>query len=186
MVTRWGVKGENRARHRAVPIYCAAALLVLGWDSIFDGLDWVPRHCMVLAEFLRCAYGERTRFRGPRLSSIHSTTWAHCPWLSVLAPDKRHVPTGYYATTSGAGRAIVGLQSARGQFREAANMRIGVVGLGASTLAAYGRKGDYIRFYEINPEVVGIASDERYFSYLKGCAARLEVIPGECPHFNGK
>jgi spermidine synthase len=53
------------------------------------------------------------------------------------------------------------------------------VGLGVGTLAAYGNPGDYIRFYEINPEVIRIANDGRYFSYLKDCRARLEVIPGD-------
>jgi len=53
------------------------------------------------------------------------------------------------------------------------------VGLGAGTLAAYGSRGDYIRFYEINPEVTRIASDGQYFSYLRDCRARLEVIPGD-------
>ena len=59
------------------------------------------------------------------------------------------------------------------------NLRIGVVGLGVGTLAAYGNPGDYIRFYEINPEVTRIAKDARYFSYLKDCRARLDMIPGD-------
>jgi spermidine synthase len=53
-----------------------------------------------------------------------------------------------------------------------------VVGLGAGTLATYGKPGDYIRFYEINPEITRIASGP-YFTYLKDCQARLEVIPGD-------
>ena len=35
------------------------------------------------------------------------------------------------------------------------NLHVGIVGLGAGTLAAYGRSGDYFRYYEINPQVVG-------------------------------
>jgi hypothetical protein len=54
-----------------------------------------------------------------------------------------------------------------------------VVGLGVGTLAAYGNPGDYIRFYEINPEVTRIANDARYFSFLKDCRAKLDVIPGD-------
>jgi spermidine synthase len=53
------------------------------------------------------------------------------------------------------------------------------VGLGIGTLASYGNPGDYIRYYEINPEVTRIANDARYFTYLKDCRARLEVIPGD-------
>ncbi len=36
-------------------------------------------------------------------------------------------------------------------------VRVGVIGLGAGTLATYGRKGDVYRFYEINPQVVDLA-----------------------------
>jgi spermidine synthase len=47
------------------------------------------------------------------------------------------------------------------------------------TLSAYGKTGDYFRFYEINPEVTRIANDGRYFSYLKNCPARVEVVSGD-------
>ena len=40
-------------------------------------------------------------------------------------------------------------------------------------------EGDYIRFYEINPRVIQIAGDTRYFTYLEDCRARWEVIPGD-------
>jgi spermidine synthase len=56
---------------------------------------------------------------------------------------------------------------------------VGVVGLGVGTLATYGRPGDYIRFYEINPEVTRIAHDQRFFTYLKDCQAKLELITGD-------
>jgi hypothetical protein len=37
---------------------------------------------------------------------------------------------------------------------------IGLVGLGTGTLAAYGQAGDYLRFYEINPDVLRLASNQ--------------------------
>jgi len=55
--------------------------------------------------------------------------------------------------------------------------RLGILGLGAGTLATYGRKGDYIRFYEINPQVVQIAQTE--FTYLSNSAAKVEVVMGD-------
>src|SRR5262249_39713643 len=55
--------------------------------------------------------------------------------------------------------------------------RIGVVGLGAGTLASWGRPGDSIRFYEINPVVPEIA--RMWFSYLSGSKAQTEVILGD-------
>ena len=54
---------------------------------------------------------------------------------------------------------------------------MGVIGLGTGTLAAYGRAGDYFRFYEINPLVLQLANTE--FTYLKICKARLDVALGD-------
>jgi hypothetical protein len=55
--------------------------------------------------------------------------------------------------------------------------RIGAVGLGAGTLAVYGRPADTFRFYEINPQVLDFA--QRYFSFLKDSAARIEHVLGD-------
>jgi spermidine synthase len=53
------------------------------------------------------------------------------------------------------------------------------VGLGAGTIAAYGKPGDVLRFYEINPDVIRIASDRRYFTFLADSPAQIEVVPGD-------
>jgi len=48
------------------------------------------------------------------------------------------------------------------------------------TLATYGRSGDTIRFYEINPEVIRLAEGGGgYFTYLKDCLAQVEIVPGD-------
>jgi hypothetical protein len=86
-----------------------------------------------------------------------------------LAPARRAEPTTYYGPTSGVGLL---LKASAG-----APLRVGVIGLGAGTLAAYGRKGDVYRFYEINPEVVDIAWRE--FFFLSGSAARIETVLGD-------
>jgi len=87
------------------------------------------------------------------------------------APSARRRPTEYYAEPSGVGRAILALEKSPGA------LRIGVIGLGVGTLAAYGRAGDVIRFYELNPAVLDIARHE--FSYLRDSAARIEVGLGD-------
>ena len=57
--------------------------------------------------------------------------------------------------------------------------RIGVVGLGIGTIAAYGRPNQQIDFYEIDPIVYQMASDNRYFSYLDSASSDIEVILGD-------
>ncbi len=57
---------------------------------------------------------------------------------------------------------------------------VAVVGLGAGTTAAYARAGESWTFYEIDPAVVGVARDPRYFTYLSACAgAPVAVVVGD-------
>jgi SAM-dependent methyltransferase len=78
--------------------------------------------------------------------------------------------TSYYQLTSGVGKAITAKQAA-------GPVRIGVIGLGTGTLAGYGRKGDVVRFYDINPAVVDIARNE--FGYLGDSEASIEIALGD-------
>ena len=85
-----------------------------------------------------------------------------------LAPGWMDRPTTYYGTDSGAGRLL----------RQTGGPRhAGFIGLGAGTLAAYGRSGDRFRFYEINPLVVEMA--RRNFSFLARSAAAIEIVEGD-------
>ena len=86
-----------------------------------------------------------------------------------LAPERRREPTTYYGPSSGVGRA---LRSAPQGPR-----RIGLIGLGAGTLASYARPGDVVRVYEINPEVFALA--DREFSFLADSPARIERVLGD-------
>ena len=86
-----------------------------------------------------------------------------------MTGDARRAVTTYYSATSGIGRAITA--------RQAQPMRVGVIGLGVGTLAAYGRKGDVYRFYDINQAVIEIA--KRDFTYLGDSEARIELALGD-------
>ena len=56
-------------------------------------------------------------------------------------------------------------------------LKIGMVGLGAGTLATYGRKGDALRIYEINDQVVDLARSE--FTYLSDTPATVTTVLGD-------
>ena len=90
--------------------------------------------------------------------------------LQFLSPGLRRKATTYYATNSGVGIALNAI-AGRGE------LRVGVVGLGAGTLAVYGRPGDTYTFYEINPLDVRIAQEE--FTFLRGSRARTEIVLGD-------
>jgi len=89
---------------------------------------------------------------------------------------RRNMPGTYYQHRSGIGLAL--LQHPRRQNGEA--LQIGVIGLGAGMLAAYGHAGDRLRFYEINPYVIRLAaSPSAPFTYLRDSPARIEVVTGD-------
>jgi spermidine synthase len=56
-------------------------------------------------------------------------------------------------------------------------LRVGVIGLGIGTIAAWGQERDEFRFYEINPSVVRIAHES--FTYLRDSKAHVEIVEGD-------
>ena len=86
-----------------------------------------------------------------------------------LDPVKRDQPTSYYGPHSGVAIALNALPEAPRQ--------IAVIGLGTGTMAAWGRPGDLVRFYEINPLVQTIATT--WFTFLPDSRARTEVVLGD-------
>jgi len=98
---------------------------------------------------------------------LHNGTILH--GFQYLDAEKRRVPTAYYGEKAGAGAVLARLGSP--------GARVGIVGLGVGTLAAYGRAGDRYRFFEINPDVVDVA--RTHFSYLRDSAAQVEIVLGD-------
>src|SRR5262249_14102468 len=79
--------------------------------------------------------------------------------------------TTYYVEFSGVGRAIA-------FFQKRPDLRVGVVGLGVGTIAAYAESASQsFRFYEINPEVLRLARTQ--FGVLKNCAGKADVVLGD-------
>jgi len=88
----------------------------------------------------------------------------------VFREDLAHAPTSYYGHPSGVGLALDLCCDDRPR-------RIGVIGLGAGTIAAYGKAGDHIRFYDINPAVEDVARNQ--FTYVRGSPADIDVVIGD-------
>jgi hypothetical protein len=84
-------------------------------------------------------------------------------------PVKARWPTLYFGAESGIGMAFSALPHS--------NRRIGIVGLGIGTIAAYAHPGDYVRIYEINPEAERLA--RLRFTYLANCEGQSEVVLGD-------
>jgi SAM-dependent methyltransferase/MFS family permease len=92
---------------------------------------------------------------------MHGEQYMHDKFRTML--------TTYYHEDSGIGAAIRSLG--------AAPARVGVIGLGTGTIAAYGRPGDTYRFYDIDARVMRVATTE--FTYLADSAAKIELVLGD-------
>lgn len=87
----------------------------------------------------------------------------------------QRMPTLYYSPTGGGGRTLAALRTPATAAPRP--LRVGLVGMGVGTLASYARPGDYYRFYEIDPDVIQIASER--FSFLKDARGKVDVIRGD-------
>ena len=128
------------------------------------------RHCHT--EFLRrdvCA-GIRRGDAGSRYLLLQHGRITH--GFQLTDPDHRRRITSYYGEASGVALAIRNFPRPQ--------KRIGVVGLGTGTTAAFGEKGDYVRIYEINAEVLRIATN--HFTFIKDTrdlGGTVDVILGD-------
>jgi len=97
---------------------------------------------------------------------LHGRTLHGMQFTDPLLSFRR---TSYYSELSGVGLAFRALP--------AGSRRIGVIGLGVGTLASYAQPGDYVRIYEINPEVCRLASSR--FTFLADCLGRVDLVLGD-------
>jgi protein-L-isoaspartate O-methyltransferase len=107
------------------------------------------------------------------ISGAHHLTLQHgatIHGLQYVDPEKRTDPSSYYTSTSGIGRLLRAHKPGGGR-------RVGAIGLGCGTLAAWGRSGDTFRFYEINHDVAHLATST--FTYLKDSKAKTELVMGD-------
>jgi len=86
------------------------------------------------------------------------------------------IPTMYYGVSSGLGLFMQSRPMCFGPCQT----RYGLIGMGVGTIAAYGRQGETMRFYEINPQVINYSSGpDPYFTFIRDSAARIEAAPGD-------
>ncbi|MBF5042424.1 hypothetical protein FGE12_08430 [Aggregicoccus sp. 17bor-14] len=158
--------GADSLRARTQVRWASSALVAVGVTVCLAQRMLAPEHSA--RREARNFYGTLRVMDGFSARVLNHGTITHGEQL--LDPLQRRQPTTYYGPDSGVGLAL----------QEAAQRpvaRVGVVGLGTGTLAAYGRAGDHYRFYELNPLVVRVARED--FSFLADCPAEVKVVLGD-------
>ncbi len=159
-----------RSLHRVALFASLATLLGATAAVCYDGFKYQDYVRLSVRDF----YGVlRVKEYGTEGEPDHLRRLLHGTIMhgeQYLNGPSRREGTTYYQPTSGIAKAIAAKQSG-------GPVRVGVIGLGTGTLAAYGRKGDLYRFYDISPAVVAIARSE--FRYLGDSEAKIEVALGD-------
>ena len=146
-----------------------AVLLGVGACATYDGF----RHQKDVRVAKRSFYGVlRVKEYGQPGDSSHLRRLVHGTIMhgeQYMSDANRHMLTTYYTETSGIGAAI--------HSKEDHPVKVGVIGLGTGTIAAYGRSGDVYKFYDIDANVIHIARSE--FTFLGDSGARIETALGD-------
>ncbi|WP_100960302.1 fused MFS/spermidine synthase [Bosea sp. FBZP-16] len=87
----------------------------------------------------------------------------------------RPEPLTYYFTGGGIADGIDSVRQARGGTLGA----VAAIGVGTGSLACQARTGEDWHFYEIDPAVIGIATDPARFSFFSACAPKPTFVIGD-------
>jgi hypothetical protein len=164
-------ESRYRVAHLAGAAWVVMIVALSIWQAHWDAEGYVSRS--------RNFYGVLAIFHQPDPAGRDMLVMRHGKTnhgMQYQDAQLRNIPAGYYSAGSGIGR-ILQAHPLRKQGRP---LRLGIVGLGTGTLAAYARPGDHIRYYELDPAVVRYSLPPRpTFTYLVDTPAGLEVVPGD-------
>ena len=176
-VTIWSLPFTMALMYGVPPVLCLSFLrrplrFALSLGAVLVACSFVPGYQD------RTLHVERSFFGIHRIS-LDPTGQYH--WLSHgntihgiqrLDPARRDEPLAYFTRSGPFGQAFAALGGP-------AKQRVGVIGLGAGSLACYAKSGQHWTFYEIDPTVERIARDPEYFTFLRDCPADVEVTLGD-------
>ncbi len=143
---------------RALPLLAAVCCLLVAPTYVFGADE------LYVSRTFYGAY--KVTGNTGRHELVSGTTSHGSQWTGTRAME----PTTYYSSDGPMGDLFAHLPKVRD---------IGVVGLGAGTLAAYGERGQTMTFFEIDPEVVRIAFNPNLFTYLRDTPAKTRIVTGD-------
>ncbi|MFP8879173.1 MAG: fused MFS/spermidine synthase [Myxococcota bacterium] len=163
-----GVLGRGAPLWRKAAASAAAAFVLLSMFSgerfRTDGVVHQERSFFGVLRVITSKVGS-----GPAYVLRHGTTLHGVQLRSV---NFRPIPTAYYGYAGGIGLTLEGVG-------RSGPIRVGIIGLGVGTLAAYGRPGDLYRFYEVDPAVISLARNSEFFTFLGDSGAEIDVVEAD-------
>jgi SAM-dependent methyltransferase len=147
-------------RSRALFFFLVIAVLSFAAETAADRTD-VRQSWRSFFGVMRLSQTYVTSLGGEVKMLAHGTT---LHGAQAQNPAYRCNPLVYYTPRTPIGQVFAARQ------QQTTALRIGAVGLGTGSVAAYVRPGDHLTFFEIDPLVRQIATDPEHFSYVRECA----------------
>lgn len=169
LVRRDSAGADATPRHRLWPKAMAVAVALISILAVVGTARQNSMHRVLARNFYGTLSVDDAVTDGDRKRRLVHGAILH--GTQYLDQVRRRWPTTYYGDNGGAGMAVLATR------RPGQAQRVGVIGLGAGTMAAYGRAGDYYRFYEINPLVNWLARSQ--FTFLSDSPAAVETAMGD-------
>lgn len=164
-LTRWCLSGT---------VIAAAFVLISAGTRDYRLSQWAHRN------FYGVLYIQKREAADSRFSLYVLTHLNTYHGTQLIAPEARDYPTSYYSKESGVGLTLMNYPRQQNASAAHRGLRVGIIGLGVGTIATYGFPRDVFRFYEIDPEVIRVASGNYgYFSFLPDSRARVEIVHGD-------
>lgn len=158
---------------------CFAVLLGFAWQRTANTVDVIHQERTFFGVHRVLDFKGKTYkiddagslvFENPYRVLLHGPT-RH--GMQSLDARRRAMPTTYFHPSGPIGQVFETLH-ARGR-----PIRMGLIGLGAGSLAAYGAEGDVFTIYDIDPEVVRIARNPEWFTFVADSKAKLDFVLGD-------
>jgi hypothetical protein len=156
-------------RHRPARFFALAVLafVVTGlWQPGFNRIE-------TLRSFFGVHQVVETADNRHRLL-YHGTTLHGAERIGGAASGAPPEPLTYFYFGGPISETIEAVRAARGGLG-----RVAIVGLGAGSLACHKLGDEQWTFFEIDPDVVRIARDPRFFSFVSSCAPGIPVVLGD-------
>jgi SAM-dependent methyltransferase len=154
------------ARDRRLRFALAFAALVAGYTYNFWELSETSQRLSISRNFFgakKVLFDESKNMR----KLLHGDT-VH--GFESLKPELAGQPLSYYHPEGPVGDVMRAIASRPEQL-------VGVVGLGTGTMAAYARPNRHVTFFDVDPQMVGIA--RTYFTFLNRCGSQCDVKLGD-------
>ena len=107
-----------------------------------------------------------------RINSLYSGNTIH--GRQFVDQSRRCEPLSYHHENGPLGQVMAVFNAAP------ANPRVAVIGLGVGAMASYSKPAQQWTFYEIDRDVINLARNTQYFTYLQNCAGgSVGVVEGD-------